>query len=176
MNKITPPIDPLIILGAGPQQVKAYQVAKNLGLKIVGVDFNPDAEARYLCDYFVLASVKDADECISKLASMNIRFSGVITCGVEVSPQVSKISDYFGLTGIPANVAHNTTHKGARLRKLKDANVPIPEFEILLEVVTSFSPPLPKKKTTTAKINNIHPIILNIKNVIKIMINFLSFK
>lgn len=131
MNKIIPSIDPLIILGAGPQQVKAYHQAKNLGLKIVGVDFNPNAEARHLCDFFVLASVKDADACIFELESMNIKFSGVITCGVEVSPQVSKIADYFGLIGIPANVAHNTTHKGARLRKLKEANVPVPEFEIL---------------------------------------------
>ena len=133
MNKRTISPDPLIILGAGPQQVKAYQVAKNLGFKVVGVDFNPDAEARYLCDYFVLASVKDADECISKLASMNIRFSGVITCGVEVSPQVSKISDHFGLISIPDKVAHNTTHKGARLTKLNECNVPIPKFERLKE-------------------------------------------
>ena len=108
-------------------------MAKSLGLKVVGVDFNPDAEARHLCDYFVLASVKDAYGCISELESLKIKFSGVITCGVEVSPQVSKISEHFGLIGIPAKVAHNTTHKGLRLEKLREGNIPIPKFERLIE-------------------------------------------
>ncbi len=127
--------DPLIILGAGPQQIKVYEVAKRLGVKTVGVDFNPKADAKELCDYFVLASVKDANECINKLEAMNLKFSGVITCGVEVSPQVSKIASYFGLKGIPEEVALKTTHKGLRSTCLEQANIPIPKFFRLNEPI-----------------------------------------
>ena len=54
-------------------------------MKTVGVDFNPNAVARDYCDHFVLASVKDSEECINKLEQTQLKFSGVITCGVEVS-------------------------------------------------------------------------------------------
>tara|TARA_B100000965_G_scaffold353603_1_gene329570 strand:- start:308 stop:1519 length:1212 start_codon:yes stop_codon:yes gene_type:complete len=127
--------DPLIILGAGPQQIKVYEAAKRLGVKTIGVDFNPKADAKELCDYFVLASVKDANECINKLEAMNLKFSGVITCGVEVSPQVSKIASYFGLKGIPEEVALKTTHKGLRSTSLDKANIPIPKFFRLTKAI-----------------------------------------
>lgn len=120
--------DCLIILGAGPQQIKVYQAAIRLGVKTIGVDYNPNAEAINLCDYFLLASVKDADECIAKLEALKVSFSGVITCGVEVSPQVSKIANHFGLIGIPQDVAIKTTHKGIRSHYLDMANIPIPKF------------------------------------------------
>ncbi len=127
--------DPLIILGAGPQQIKVYEAAIRLGVKTIGIDHNPNAEARKLCDYFLLSSVKDADECITKLEALNISFSGVITCGVEVSPQVSKIANHFGLIGIPQDVAIKTTHKGIRSHNLDLANIPIPKFHRLKEAL-----------------------------------------
>lgn len=120
--------NPLIILGAGPQQIKVYEAARTLGVKTIGIDFNPSAPAKELCDYFLLASVKDANECIEKLESLNLKFSGVITCGVEVSPQVSRIASHFGLKGISEDVALKTTHKGIRSSYLKRANIPIPHF------------------------------------------------
>ena len=92
MNHLSSSDDPLIILGAGPQQIKVYEAARRLGVKTVAVDFNPNADAREIADYFVLASVKDADECIRELEAMELNYSGVITCGVEVSPQVRRIA------------------------------------------------------------------------------------
>ncbi|MAV44447.1 MAG: hypothetical protein CMA30_08255 [Euryarchaeota archaeon] len=131
MNHLSSSNDPLIILGAGPQQIKVYETAKRLGVKTVAVDFNPNADAREIADHFVLASVKDADECIRELKAMELDYSGVITCGVEVSPQVSRIASYFGLKGISEEVAKKTTHKGLRLQTLNQAGVPIPKFQRL---------------------------------------------
>ena len=54
MNNWTPSEAPLIILGAGPQQLPIYEVAKRLGIKTLAVDFNPNAEARCLSDFFVI--------------------------------------------------------------------------------------------------------------------------
>ena len=131
MNNWIPPKAPLIILGAGPQQLPVYEVAKRLGIKTLAVDFNPNAEARNLSDFFVLASVRDSDECIRGLEATGLNFSGVITCGVEVSPQVSRIALHFGLQGIPEEVAIKTTHKGLRLQALYDGKIPIPDFRRL---------------------------------------------
>ena len=135
MNNWTPSDAPLIVLGAGPQQLPVYEVAKRLGVKTLAVDFNSKAEARSLCDFFVLASVGDADECIRELEATGLTFSGVITCGVEVSPQVSRIASYFGLRGIPEEVAIKTTHKGLRLQALSDGKIPIPDFRRLKKAI-----------------------------------------
>ena len=108
--------------------MKVYEAAKRLGVKTIGVDFNPNAAAKKLCDTFILASVKDSDECIKKLQSTQLEYSGVITCGVEVSPQVSRIAAHFSLKAISEEVAIRTTHKGIRLSALREAKIPIPKF------------------------------------------------
>ena len=111
--------------------MKVYEAAKRLGVKTVGVDFNPNAAAKKLCDTFILASVKDSDECIKKLQSTQLEYSGVITCGVEVSPQVSRIAAHFSLKAISEEVAIRTTHKGIRLSAFRKAKIPIPKFHRL---------------------------------------------
>ena len=58
----------LIILGAGPDQVPAYERAKSLGIKTLAVDFNPDAPAFSIADRTLAASVKDKDQTLTGLA------------------------------------------------------------------------------------------------------------
>ena len=48
----------LIILGAGPQQELAYIRARELGIKTVAVDYNPQAYCFQLADRKIIASEK----------------------------------------------------------------------------------------------------------------------
>ena len=121
----------LIFLGAGPQQELAYIRARELGIKTVAVDYNPQAYCFQLADRKIIASVKNADECIAALHESGQRYIGVITYGVDISPVVSKIAREFNLTGIPVVVAHNTTNKCARSRELSLNGIPIPAFEVI---------------------------------------------
>ena len=43
----------LVILGAGPQQQKVYEIANSMGIAVIGVDANFDAISKPFCDYFV---------------------------------------------------------------------------------------------------------------------------
>jgi biotin carboxylase len=127
----------LIILGAGPQQIPAFKVASRLGLKTLAVDYNPEAKAIKFADKFLLASVKNKEECLDKLKRLSLRYTGVITSGVEVSPVVSAIAREFNLIGTSEEVAYNTTNKCARSTILREAGLPIPKFEIM----SAFSSP-----------------------------------
>jgi biotin carboxylase len=121
----------LIILGAGPQQEKLYVLAKSLRHKIIGIDLNPDSISKKYCDQFFNISIKDDQEIIKILKSSGLEFSGVITCGAEVSPQISRIANEFGLVGIPYNVAINTTDKLCRSSALEKGGIKIPRFQSL---------------------------------------------
>lgn len=123
----------LIVLGAGPQQVPVYKMASRLGLKTLAVDYNPKAKAIKFADKFLLASVKNKEECLHKLKELCLCYSGVVTVGVEVSPVVSAIAREFDLISVSEESAYNTTNKCARSTVLQDAGIPIPKFEILSE-------------------------------------------
>ena len=123
------PVSHLVILGAGPQQKKIYEIARSMGLPIIGVDANPDASSKYLCNYFINVSIKDAEKIIFALEALSVDFLGVLTCGAEVSVQVAKIAEHFGLTGIPVDVAVATTNKYERSKQLEQGGILIPRFE-----------------------------------------------
>ena len=121
----------LIILGAGPQQEKIYTLALKLGHRIIGIDLDVNAIAKKYCDMFLNISIKNDIEMIRQLRISGLKFSGVVTCGAEVSPQVSNIAETFGLIGIPYEVAVNTTDKFRRSSVLKAGGIKIPRFQIL---------------------------------------------
>lgn len=121
----------LVILGAGPQQVPAYLTASKLGIKTLAVDYNPDADARKYADRFLLANVKDKEECVCRLKELDFCYSGIMTYGVEISPVVSAVAKEFQLKGVSEETAFNTTNKCARSEILEKNGVPIPEFDIL---------------------------------------------
>lgn len=119
----------LIILGAGPQQEKLYILAKAEGHNIVGVDIDQNACSKKYCDKFLNLSIKKSEQIINELKKINLSYSGVITCGAEVSPQVSAIALEFNLLGIPIDVALDTTDKIRRSNVLSKKRIRIPKFE-----------------------------------------------
>ena len=50
----------LLIIGAGIEQIPAYQIAKKMKLKIIGTDINPKAPAFKYADKKIIASTRDA--------------------------------------------------------------------------------------------------------------------
>jgi biotin carboxylase len=125
----------LVILGAGPQQVLAYEKAKAMGIKTVALDANPHALAFKSADKSLVANIKNTEECIQALELSGLSFSGVMTYGVDISPVVSAIAAHFDLISVSENVAYNTTHKGARSTQLAEHKIPIPQFCILENLI-----------------------------------------
>ena len=123
----------LIILGCANDQIPAYKKARELGIKTIGVDYNPDAPAFDYCDLPLLVSVKHPDQLIPALEKVNNEFNflGVMTLGVEISPMVSMVADKFGLIAVDEVTAFLTTNKCARSMRLDEQGIPIPCYQVL---------------------------------------------
>ena len=92
MERQTGHPDYLIVLGAGPQQRLAYEVARRLGLKTLAVDQNAEAVSIELADEFLLADIRDEQACLKGLRKRGLPYRGVMTLGAEVSPTMAKWS------------------------------------------------------------------------------------
>lgn len=123
----------LLIIGAGLQQIRAYQRARELGLTVVGTDMNPAAPAFEFADYKLICSTRDADEtlqCVLKFAKDH-PIHGVMTIANDVPYTVAQVAHALGLPGLSPESASKVSHK----RKMKEcfvsAGVATPEYEVV---------------------------------------------
>jgi len=126
--------DYLIILGAARDQIPAYQRASYLGIKTIGVDYNPKSPAFDYCDINLIASIKHEDQLISALDTLanDVNYIGVMTLGVEISPMVSIVAERYGLVSVDYTTAMVTTNKCLRnLRLTECIDVNIPKYQIV---------------------------------------------
>ena len=123
----------LIILGCSEDQIPAFKRAKAIGIKTIGVDYNPNAPAFEYCDIPLMISVKHEDQLIPSLEELEeeFKFIGVMTLGVEISPMVSKVAKRFGLIAVDETTAFLTTNKCARSMCLDERDIPIPCYQVL---------------------------------------------
>ncbi len=122
-------IKKLLILGAGPEQVIAYNIAKELGLYTIGIDDNPEAAAKLYADEFHSTIIKDHAGLIAR--AKKIKPDGVMTHAAELSIEVAKIAEHLRLPGISIESAINSTLKDKRLGVFRNSNVNIPEYFVL---------------------------------------------
>jgi biotin carboxylase len=120
----------VLFVGAGRHQRRAIQRAKELKLRVVAVDRNPDALGLQEAD---IAKVVDyADPRAVMKAVGRIKLNGVLTVSADSAvPAVAAIAAELGLPGIGAETAHLMTHKIAMRRRFADAGVPQPRFAAL---------------------------------------------
>jgi biotin carboxylase len=118
----------LLVLGASNDQIPVYTKAKELGIKTIAVDYNPNSPAFEYADEVVIASIKHPDKLLSAIEGLN--FNGVMTLGVEISPTVSMIAKKYNLIAVDEETALATTNKGIRSMRL-NGKVPIPKFQIV---------------------------------------------
>jgi len=119
----------LAILGAGPEQVIAIQLAKELGFETVAVDDNPDAPGRSFADKFITTQIKNIPGLINALAPLKI--SGVMTHAAELAIETAHVAESLGLPGIGIEAAELGTIKDKRILHLHKNGIPVPPFEIL---------------------------------------------
>lgn len=119
-------VSTVLFVGAGRHQLRAIRRAKELGIRVVAADRNPDAPGLAEAD---AGEVTDFD--VSALAELGRTHAvdGVITVAADRAvPIVAAVAEELGLPGIGRDVAHRVTHKVAMRRSLADAGVPQPSF------------------------------------------------
>ena len=122
----------LLIIGAGREQIKAYEIAKKLGLAIVATDINPNAPAFQLADFRLICSTRDPADTLNKVMdfSKKITIDGVITIANDVPITVAKISEALKIPGISVDSAESACNKILMKNQFIKNDVNTPPFFI----------------------------------------------
>jgi biotin carboxylase len=117
----------VLFVGAGRHQRRAILQAKDMGLRVVAVDRNPDAPGLQEADIAKVVDFADAAAVVK--ATAKIKLDGVLTVSADRAvPVVAAVADARGLPGIGVETAHLMTHKIAMRTRLADAGVPQPRY------------------------------------------------
>lgn len=117
----------LMILGASVLQIPAIVEAKKMGIYVIAVDMNPNAEGFSYADKQIVVSTTDTKKVLEAAKENDI--DGIITIASD-RPMltVSKVAEELNLIGIDEKTAINATNKSKMRDALKKSYVPIPMY------------------------------------------------
>jgi len=123
----------LLIIGAGIEQGRAYELGREMGFHVVGTDMNPEAPAFDIADDHILASTRDPEETLQAVIEFfrknpDHTLDGVITLANDVPVTVATVAEHFGLPTIGLEAARIAADKLLMKKVFTDHNVPTPEF------------------------------------------------
>ena len=120
-------METVLFVGAGRHQRRAILRAKELGLRVVGVDRNADAPGLAEADAGEVVDFRDV-EAVTEVARRH-RVDGVLTVSADRAvPVVAAVAEALGLPGIGTQTAHLMTNKIAMRRRLAEGAVPQPRY------------------------------------------------
>ena len=120
----------LLIIGAGAEQVPAYILAKQKGIKTIATDSDSKAPAVELADYFLQVSTRDPKNTaeIAIEFSKKIKIHGVMTIANDVPYTVAYTASRLGLNGISTDSAMLASDKILMKKKFLEHEVACPNF------------------------------------------------
>jgi len=122
-----------LFVGAGRHQRRAIQRAQELGLRVVGVDRNPEAAGLAAADAGHVVDFADVDAVTNVARTEGV--DGVLTVSADRAvPVVAAVAERLGLPGIGTQVAHNMTNKIAMRRLFAEQGVPQPQFAAVRDI------------------------------------------
>jgi biotin carboxylase len=121
----------ILFVGGGTETVPAVKTAKDMNLKVIVSDMDPNAPCSKDADYFIQSSTYDYDGTIGKIDSYvktNEPIDGVICVATDVPFTVAKIAEYFKLPGIPVNSAKIVSDKLLMKDAFASCKLPVPWY------------------------------------------------
>jgi len=123
----------ILFVGAGRNQRRAIARVRELGVRVVAVDRNPDAPGFAEAD--VAEAVDFADPAAVAEVGRAHAVDGVMTLAADSAvPVVARVAELLGLPGIGSETAHLATNKIAMRRVFAEHGVPQPEFAAIRRV------------------------------------------
>jgi biotin carboxylase len=119
-----------MIIGAGIEQVPAYEAAKRRGLMVVGTDMNSEAPGFELADYKILVSARDAEATKKQAVQFHELHPvhGVMTIANDVPYTVASVAHAIGLPSISLESAECVIDKLLMKERFKSHGVACPWF------------------------------------------------
>src|SRR3712207_2957645 len=117
----------VLFVGAGRHQRGAIRRARELGLRVVGLDRNPDAAGLRAADVGEVVDFREIEAVLEVARRHSV--DGVLTVSADRAvPVVAAVAEALGLPGIGTETARVMTHKVAMRERLASAGVPQPRF------------------------------------------------
>jgi biotin carboxylase len=117
----------VLFVGAGRHQRRAILQARGRGLRVVGVDRNPDAPGLHVADIAEAVDFTDID-AVTDVARRH-HVDGALTVSADRAvPVVAAVTERLGLPTIGTEVARRMRNKIVMRRILADDGVPQPPF------------------------------------------------
>jgi biotin carboxylase len=117
----------VLFVGAGRHQRRAIARARELSLRTVAVDRNPEAPGLVEADVGHVLDFRDVPAVVE--LGRRERVDGVLTVSADRAvPVVAAVADALRLPGIGTHTAHRMTHKVAMRRTLAESGLPQPRF------------------------------------------------
>ncbi|MDR1894919.1 MAG: ATP-grasp domain-containing protein [Spirochaetales bacterium] len=124
----------LLILGAGIMQIPALQAAREMGLRVIAADGNPQAPGASLADLFLPIDLKNREALLEAARKQKkTGLDGVFTGGTDFSAAAAAIAEDLGLPGTSYESALRASDKLLMRRTFLAHGVPQPRFNRLLE-------------------------------------------
>lgn len=103
----------LLIVGAGTEQIPAYQKARERGFTVIASDMNESAPAVQYADGFIHASTRDPMETSLRAEEFHKKhkIDGVMTIANDVPLTVAKVAERLGLKSISVKAAEAASDK-----------------------------------------------------------------
>jgi len=121
-----------VSIGAGINQVPLIREAKNLDLKVIGVDRNKHAAGFALCDQSIVESIYNYEAVYDELCSFSgcDRITGVLSKSFGNAVKTSGfITEKMGLPGIPFNRSDDFIDKVQMKNIFKKSGINTPDFQ-----------------------------------------------
>jgi len=121
----------LLLIGASPESYEGIHIAKNLGLRTIVVDGNPNAAGMAIADHKIVVSTYDSEgilNAVLKLEKQGIKIDGAIAMCADVPQSVAAVTHALGLPGLSKESAFLVSDKLAMKHHLDKCGIPIPRF------------------------------------------------
>lgn len=111
----------------------AIKVAREMGLKVVVTDYDPQAPGMSMADYPIVVSTRNINLTVNAAKEFHHEcpLDGVLTVGTDATQTVAAVANALNLPGIPFEVAERATDKIKMRRCLREQGVPVPDFRAI---------------------------------------------
>lgn len=126
----------LIVLGAGSECVYNIRHAKELGYRVVVLDYDPEAPGILFADEYLPLNPYDEEnstEGIKKWLADGNHADGVICVALDAPRTVAALEEVLGKHHLSMETAHLATDKVAMKTSLARAGIPVPWFKEIYE-------------------------------------------
>ncbi len=122
-------IETVLIIGAGPAQIKGIKIAKKFGFYTVAVDGDPNAEGLSIADKGIHADITQHSEIIKIARQTNAK--AAISVSSEIClPTVAAVNKAIGFDGLTPDQVLAATDKSIMRKAFLKSGIPGPDFVV----------------------------------------------